>query len=202
VQVSIPDTPYVFYVSPVGELRFNSIIEPKRDSSALSPRYTYSACLVFGEEYGTDMEEHRQFAAEIKAVLKNQWPDGYNSDYTLRTPLDRFSIYHDNEPCFRASYSTSSLNSVSKPAVTDIDGTLITLPHEVWPGQLARLSVDLEPFVLEPPKRYGVKATLRSVQIVDRTRKLDVKKAASRFRYIEDFKLFSEKAPAPCYLTP
>lgn len=149
--------------TPIGILSFPVLFSPRPRAPGGEP--VYQCSLLFDQQ----AQKHPDFDALRKAVreaIDEQWGQGKSQDRaflgTIRTPFRK---------CGEKSYKGYNIPgglfispwTKSRPGVVDAQRNEITVPEDIWAGQLARATV--APFAYNQAGNKGVSFALNNLQI-------------------------------------
>src|SRR6478736_1943547 len=164
--------------TPVGILSFPNLFKPRPRSPGADP--VYSCSLLFDQA----AQRHPLFALMKKAVdelVDQTWGAGKSQD-----PKFMARIRSPFRSCSDKDYKGYDIPggvyispwSNNKPGIIDARKQEILVPDDVWPGQLARLTVN--PFSYDQPGNPGVNFGLNNIQVCGPgAERLDGRKSAA-----------------------
>jgi hypothetical protein len=164
--------------TPIGILSFPVVFSPRPRAPGGEPVYQIS--LLFDQQ----AQRHPNFEALRKAVrdcIDDQWGAGKSQDRTftarIRSPFRKCSEKQYKGYDIPGGVFISPWTK-SRPGVIDAQRNEITVPEDIWAGQLARASV--APFAYNQAGNMGVSFALNNLQIC-RTdgERLDGRRAAA-----------------------
>lgn len=165
-------------LTPIGRLAFCHLFEPWAGDGGGEPRY--QAALIF-DPVAQKSPEYQALKQAVFDCGIAEWGEAKMRDgnffKTLRMPF-RAAGEKDYEG-FEEGFTWINPRSKNRPGVVDARRQDITVPDDVWSGQLARFFVN--PFAYEVHGNRGVSFGLNHVQITRRDMpRLDGRMPASR----------------------
>lgn len=167
----------VALITPVGMLSFPNLFEPRAAGPGQDPQFSASCLFDAKAQQSPEYLEMRK-AAHAVGVAKwgaDKMKDT-NFTRTLRMPFrpageKQYAGYEDGMTYIAA-------RTKDQPGVVDARNQEITVPGDVWPGQLCRLFV--APFAYDRNGNKGISFALNHVQITkQKMPRLDGRKAAT-----------------------
>jgi hypothetical protein len=150
-------------ITPIGVISFPVLFTPRAVVAGGDLRYGLSLILDAKAQKSPQFAALRQLVAQ---TIDAKWGTGKSRDKAfvarLRNPFlstegQDYEGYEDKDAIFIRPWSKN------KPGVVDAHRDEITVPGDVWPGQMGRCSVNA--FAYEQSGNRGVSFGLNSVQI-------------------------------------
>ena len=164
-------------ITPTGILSFPVLFTPRPVVQGGDPRYGINLII---DPTGQKTPEFAALRRAVAQIIDEKWGTGKSRDKAfvgkLRNPFLScadvdYEGYEDKDAVFIRPWSKN------KPGLIDAYRNEITVPGDIWAGQLVRCSVN--PFAYEQSGNRGVSFGLNNVQVcrVD-GRRLDGRRAA------------------------
>jgi hypothetical protein len=160
-------------MTPYGKLSFTNLFEPRATMDGKGdPRYSTNLIIPPKQQ---ETQAYKDLQEAIIACAEEKFGKDWRKK-NLRMPIRKGSEReyegYDDDTIFINPWTKN------KPGVVDREGNPILVPGDVWPGQVARLSV--RPFAYENSGNKGVALALNHVQIViAEAPRLDGRKSAA-----------------------
>jgi hypothetical protein len=164
--------------TPIGMLSFPSIFQAKATTFNAEPRF--SASLIFDPA----AQRTPEYAALKKAAFETgiaKWgADKMKDPNFIRTLRLPFRDAGEKEYAgYTEGHTFVQAWSKNRPGIVDARLQDITVPDDVWPGQLARF--DVSPFAYDVTGNKGIAFGLSAIQITKRDMpRLDGRRAANK----------------------
>lgn len=166
-------------ITPTGVLSFPVLFTPRPVVQGGEPRYSLNLII---DAQGQKTPEFQALRRAVAQTIDAKWGDGKSRDKAfvakLRNPFlstadQDYAGYDDPDAVFIRPWSKN------KPGLVDAYRNEITVPGDVWAGQLVRCSVNT--FAYEQSGNRGVSFGLNNVQVcrTDGVR-LDGRQSASK----------------------
>ena len=168
--------------TPPGLLSFPHVFVPRPPAPGAEPRY--SLCLLF-DKIAQATPQFLALRKAVAAAIDDKWGPGKSRDTTfvakLRSPFRRTEDkeYAGYKDMIGGLYISPWSNT--KPGIVDANRQDITVPGDVWPGQLARASVSA--FGYQTSGNMGVSFSLDNLQIC----RTDLPRLDGRKTAVEEF---------------
>jgi hypothetical protein len=171
-------------ITPTGIMSFPNLFTPRPVVQGGELRYGLNLII---DAQGQKTPEYQALRKAVAQCIDAKWGDGKSRDKTfkLRSPFlstadQEYVGYEDKDAIFIRPWSKQ------KPGVVDAFRNEITVPSDVWAGQLVRCSVNA--FAYEQSGNRGVSFGLNNVQIcrTDGTRLDGRRPAKQEFPDYED----------------
>lgn len=173
-------------ITPTGILSFPVLFTPRPVVQGGEPRYSLNLII---DAQGQKTAEFQALRRAVAQTIDTKWGDGKSRDKAfvakLRNPFlstkdQEYQGYEDPDAVFIRPWSKN------KPGLVDAMRNEITVPGDVWAGQLVRCSVNT--FAYEQSGNRGVSFGLNNVQVcrTDGTRLDGRQPAKKEFNDYED----------------
>lgn len=163
-------------ITPPGLLSYPHFFKPRPRSKTPGAEAVYS-CVLLLTEASKKTEAYKALIAAVNAAGKSMFPEwDPKKRKTYKSPIrlteDEDKDFPDEVVEFFNCWTRE------KPGIVDAANNDILSANDIWPGQLARVSV--QPFAYDQSGNKGVGLYLHNVQILKSAgmKRLDGKKAA------------------------
>jgi hypothetical protein len=155
-------------MTPIGTLCFVDSLFKAKPRQEGSDKLAYS-CIIGFDKTAMNTQQYQDLRAAVAAAAADKWGGTKAADpafmRSLRLPFRNASEKeYEGFDKFEVYISPWSPGDKKAPGVVDINGTDITVPGDVWSGQLGRATV--RAFAYDNSGNKGVAFMLEHVQIV------------------------------------